>query len=68
MPVVAPVKRGRRPEVVPDGLLPEDEDEEPLGSLLSEALLDAPELSVVSFFLVPKLLRIISFGQSEDLG
>jgi hypothetical protein len=56
VPVVVPVKSGTRPEDVPVGLLPEDEEEEPLGSLLSEAL-DAPEVSVESFFLVPKLLR-----------
>jgi hypothetical protein len=66
VPVVTPVKRGTRPEDVPDGLLPEEEDEEePLGSLLSEAL-DAPEVSVESFFLVPKLSQVISSGQGED--
>lgn len=54
MPVVTPVKRGTRPEEVPVGLLPEDEGEEPLESVLSEAL-DESVLLVESLFLVPKL-------------
>lgn len=66
MPVVTPVKRGTPADDVPVGLLPLllEEDEEVLGSLLSETL-DESELVVESFFLVPKLVGNVNSSRKE---